>query len=52
MVADLPGVGENLIDHPSVFGLTWSTFPGVGIDFSTFLDPRRLKDFIFRRDGE
>ncbi|KAK8384651.1 hypothetical protein O3P69_014313 [Scylla paramamosain] len=33
VLLDLPGVGQNLQDHPSVFGLTWTVRPGT----STFL---------------
>nr|XP_045592400.1 glucose dehydrogenase [FAD, quinone]-like [Procambarus clarkii] len=51
VVADVPGVGLNLQDHASIFGLSWTTSPGSTISFLTLARPSSLADYIFRRKG-
>nr|XP_027212046.1 LOW QUALITY PROTEIN: glucose dehydrogenase [FAD, quinone]-like [Penaeus vannamei] len=51
VLVDLPGVGLNLQDHPSIFGLAWTTRKGVSISIPRLADPKSVKDFIFNRQG-
>nr|XP_053644922.1 glucose dehydrogenase [FAD, quinone]-like isoform X2 [Cherax quadricarinatus] len=52
MVADVPGVGQNLHDHVSVNGLSWTTRKG--LSSSTIIrsaSPSSLKQYIANRSG-
>lgn len=51
MVVDLPGVGSNLHDHPSIFGLTWTVKPGSGITLFNLVNPVHIKNYINNRQG-
>ncbi|XP_071522739.1 glucose dehydrogenase [FAD, quinone]-like [Panulirus ornatus] len=51
VVADVPGVGQNLQDHASIFGLTWTTDSGHSISSFTLASPTAIGDYIFRRKG-
>lgn len=51
VLVDVPGVGENLQDHVSIFGLTWTTNPGYSINLFTWASLKNIKDYIFNRRG-
>ncbi|XP_050712612.1 glucose dehydrogenase [FAD, quinone]-like [Eriocheir sinensis] len=51
VVADVPGVGQNLHDHPSIFGMTWTVRPGSSYRLSSLANPLYLKDYIFNGEG-
>lgn len=53
VVADLPGVGQNLMDHPILNGLSWthahnSTLPNIG----DLLTTDAINQFIDKREGQ
>ncbi|CAL4072666.1 unnamed protein product [Meganyctiphanes norvegica] len=52
MVVDLPGVGQNLQDHPTVTTLTWLTNrPGSGTNSLTFAHPIAYSEYTHSRTG-
>ncbi|KAG7169502.1 Glucose dehydrogenase [FAD quinone]-like 13 [Homarus americanus] len=51
VVADVAGVGQNLQDHASIWGLTWTTAPDTSISLFTLASPTALADYVFRRKG-
>ncbi|XP_042214795.1 glucose dehydrogenase [FAD, quinone]-like isoform X1 [Homarus americanus] len=51
VVLDLPGVGHNLQDHPSIFGLTWLTKRGSSNNLNRWLNPRNIKNYFKTREG-
>ncbi|KAK3859895.1 hypothetical protein Pcinc_034025 [Petrolisthes cinctipes] len=51
VIADVPGVGENLQDHPSIFGLTFTVKQGSGTDILQLANPVNVKDYIRNRRG-
>ncbi|XP_042889853.1 glucose dehydrogenase [FAD, quinone]-like [Penaeus japonicus] len=51
VLVDLPGVGHNMQDHPSIFGLAWTTRKGVSTSIPRLADPKTIKDYIFNRQG-
>ncbi|XP_076054818.1 glucose dehydrogenase [FAD, quinone]-like [Oratosquilla oratoria] len=51
VVVDLPGVGQNLQDHPILLGLSWTSRPASALNLLTFLRPSAAKDFIHQRQG-
>ncbi|XP_071530904.1 glucose dehydrogenase [FAD, quinone]-like [Panulirus ornatus] len=51
VVADVPGVGLNFQDHPSIFGLTWTVKQGSGTSLFNLANPIHIKDFLYNRQG-
>ncbi|CAL4161448.1 unnamed protein product, partial [Meganyctiphanes norvegica] len=52
VVVDLPGVGQNLQDHPAVATLSWlSNRPGSGISGFTFASPQTYSEYTHSRTG-
>ncbi|XP_071650817.1 glucose dehydrogenase [FAD, quinone]-like [Temnothorax longispinosus] len=52
VIQDAP-VGENLMDHPTFFGLTFTTNAAVGYRFSDLINPinSHISDFLINRMG-
>ncbi|KAK8376613.1 hypothetical protein O3P69_009907 [Scylla paramamosain] len=48
-MADVPGVGKNLHDHPSIFGLTWTVRKGSASRITTLANPLFFKDYVYNR---
>ncbi|MPC74892.1 hypothetical protein E2C01_069272 [Portunus trituberculatus] len=48
-MADVAGVGQNLHDHPSIFGMTWTVRKGSGSRITTLANPLFLKDYVYNR---
>ncbi|KAK8741860.1 hypothetical protein OTU49_002431, partial [Cherax quadricarinatus] len=51
VVVDLPGVGSNLQDHPSIFGLTWTVKPGSGVSLFNLVNPVHIRNYLNNRQG-
>lgn len=53
VIRDLPGVGENLMDHIAFGGLTWTVDEPIGLRFSEITNPTLpyIKDFLTGRSG-
>ncbi|XP_069950744.1 glucose dehydrogenase [FAD, quinone]-like [Cherax quadricarinatus] len=51
VVLDLPGVGENFHDHPSIFGLSWSVNKGSGDSVLRLTRPEALQEYIKYQRG-
>ena len=51
VIHDLPGVGQNLQDHPAVFGLTWTVEKGKGTSFFKLFGPKSAFKFMFHKNG-
>ncbi|KAG7175563.1 Oxygen-dependent choline dehydrogenase-like 2 [Homarus americanus] len=51
VVTDLPGVGQNLQDHVSVYGLSWTVRKGLTNSFIDALSPLSLRRYITERQG-
>ncbi|XP_042876621.1 glucose dehydrogenase [FAD, quinone]-like [Penaeus japonicus] len=51
LVMDLPGVGHNLQDHPSIFGLAWSARKGASTSIPILVNPKNFKDYVLNRQG-
>ncbi|XP_045121245.1 glucose dehydrogenase [FAD, quinone]-like isoform X2 [Portunus trituberculatus] len=51
VMADVAGVGQNLHDHPSIFGMTWTVRKGSGSRITTLANPLFLKDYVYNRTG-
>lgn len=52
VIADIPGVGQNLQDHLGVFGLTWTVRQGSLPLLGTSLSPDAVKSYVKTRGGE
>ncbi|XP_076064872.1 glucose dehydrogenase [FAD, quinone]-like isoform X2 [Oratosquilla oratoria] len=50
-LVDIPGVGQNLQDHPSIFGMSWTVNPGSAVHFNNLLNSTSAKEFLNRRQG-
>ena len=51
VIADVPGVGKNLVDHPSIFGLSWTVNKGKGLSLNTFTDPQHIMSYFMYKSG-
>lgn len=52
VLADLPGVGHNLQDHPTVTTLTYLTNkPGSGLSTMVFANPKNFHEYAHSRTG-
>lgn len=51
VVLDLPGVGQNFQDHPSLTGLFWSITKDVSTSVQKVFNPETIKDFAHNRQG-
>ncbi|KAL0130218.1 hypothetical protein PUN28_002064 [Cardiocondyla obscurior] len=53
VVQDLPGVGENLMDHVAFGGLTWTVDDPIGLQLADIVNPAHpyIKDFLIERSG-
>ncbi|XP_045604147.1 glucose dehydrogenase [FAD, quinone] [Procambarus clarkii] len=51
VIVDLPGVGHNLQDHPSIFGLTWTVNPGSASSILNIANPAHIKNYLNNRQG-
>ncbi|XP_029174503.1 glucose dehydrogenase [FAD, quinone]-like [Nylanderia fulva] len=53
VVRDVPGVGENLMDHVAFGGLTWMVDEPVGIKLQEMINPANpfVADFLTRQSG-
>ncbi|XP_069159508.1 glucose dehydrogenase [FAD, quinone]-like isoform X2 [Procambarus clarkii] len=51
VVADVPGVGQNLQDHMCLYGLTWNTPPDFPNTALNAVDPTMLSDYVHHRSG-
>uniref|UniRef100_A0A6A7FTD1 Glucose dehydrogenase [FAD, quinone]-like n=2 Tax=Hirondellea gigas TaxID=1518452 RepID=A0A6A7FTD1_9CRUS len=49
--ADVPGVGANLQDHPTVYGLTWKIKRGMGQNLINMVDPSVFADYRLHKRG-
>lgn len=52
VIADIPGVGQNLQDHLGVFGLTWTVSQGSLPLLGTSLSADAVKNYVKARGGE
>nr|XP_053653215.1 glucose dehydrogenase [FAD, quinone]-like [Cherax quadricarinatus] len=51
VVANVPGVGKNLNDHPFVTGLSWTVKNGSTFQVLDTTSPELLRQFIHHREG-
>ncbi|XP_071533017.1 glucose dehydrogenase [FAD, quinone]-like [Panulirus ornatus] len=51
LVANVPGVGQNLNDHPYLSGPTWTVKNGSAYHILDTLRPNIIKQYINQRDG-
>lgn len=51
LVADVPGVGQNLHDHMNVYGLSWTTQPGTIPSPLEAFKPASISQYIRNRSG-
>ncbi|XP_045604676.2 glucose dehydrogenase [FAD, quinone] [Procambarus clarkii] len=51
LVANVPGVGHNLKDHPYLTGLAWTIRNGSSFNILDNVNPRVLQRYIHERDG-
>ncbi|MPC96200.1 hypothetical protein E2C01_091442 [Portunus trituberculatus] len=51
-LVDIPGVGQNLNDHPYLTGLAWTTRPNSSFNILETAHPDVLYDYFFNRDGK
>ncbi|XP_069999989.1 L-sorbose 1-dehydrogenase-like [Penaeus vannamei] len=51
VVVDLPGVGQNLQDHPNVPGLAWTVTKGSSFNYLTLANPKHVLDYVKNRQG-
>ncbi|XP_071527340.1 glucose dehydrogenase [FAD, quinone]-like [Panulirus ornatus] len=51
VVADLPGVGQNLQDHPAVAGLVWTVRRGASFSPLSLANPSNIHDFLHNTKG-
>ncbi|XP_069180994.1 glucose dehydrogenase [FAD, quinone] isoform X2 [Procambarus clarkii] len=51
LVANVPGVGRNLMDHAYLNGISWTTRNGSSFNVLDTARPEVLKEYIHRRDG-
>ncbi|XP_050713696.1 glucose dehydrogenase [FAD, quinone]-like [Eriocheir sinensis] len=51
VLVDLPGVGLNLQDHPSVFGLTWTVDEGTSTKLLRSASLQSIKQYLNDRTG-
>ncbi|XP_047740953.1 glucose dehydrogenase [FAD, quinone] [Hyalella azteca] len=50
-LVDLPGVGQNFQDHPSIFGICWNVPKGMATSFQRLLGPASKIEYITKRSG-
>ncbi|XP_076046704.1 glucose dehydrogenase [FAD, quinone]-like [Oratosquilla oratoria] len=50
-LVNLPGVGQNLQDHPTVFGLSWTVRPGSGKTPDLLFTQDAINQYLQRREG-
>ncbi|KAF2368327.1 Glucose-methanol-choline oxidoreductase C-terminal [Trinorchestia longiramus] len=51
LLVDLAGVGQNLQDHPTVFGLSWTMEKDKGSSFGRLINPVTSVEYRMRRGG-
>nr|XP_053655847.1 oxygen-dependent choline dehydrogenase-like [Cherax quadricarinatus] len=52
VVADVAGVGQNLQDHPSVFGLVWTVAKETSSNnYLSYFNPKTVYDFVHNAEG-
>ncbi|XP_071552854.1 LOW QUALITY PROTEIN: glucose dehydrogenase [FAD, quinone]-like [Panulirus ornatus] len=51
LVAHLPGVGQNLNDHPFLIALSWTVKNGSAYQILDSLNPKVLQEFVYKRNG-
>ncbi|KAK3870431.1 hypothetical protein Pcinc_024341 [Petrolisthes cinctipes] len=51
VIENLRGVGRNLHDHPSIFGLTWTVNRGSAGDLFRIFNPQTVVEYIHKRQG-
>ena len=52
MVADVPGVGMNLNDHPYLTGLAWTIHNGSSFNIFDTAQPSVITEYVISRSGE
>ena len=52
MVAEVPGVGQNLQDHMCLYGLTWILGSNIPNTVSDIFSPKQISDYVHYRKGE
>ncbi|KAF2349775.1 Glucose-methanol-choline oxidoreductase C-terminal [Trinorchestia longiramus] len=50
-LVDLPGVGQNFQDHPTIYGLSWSVRKGMANGLQQLLSPWSKLQYITKRQG-
>ncbi|XP_068248199.1 glucose dehydrogenase [FAD, quinone]-like isoform X2 [Palaemon carinicauda] len=51
VVVDLPGVGQNFQDHPSVYGLTWTVSKSASSSFFNLINPAHVLQYFQDKQG-
>ncbi|XP_071523398.1 glucose dehydrogenase [FAD, quinone]-like [Panulirus ornatus] len=51
VVADVPGVGQNLQDHPTLPGILWTVSKGSSLNPFTLVNPKNFYDFVHNGQG-
>ncbi|XP_045125683.1 glucose dehydrogenase [FAD, quinone]-like [Portunus trituberculatus] len=51
VVAEVPGVGQNLQDHMCLYGLTWTLGSHVPNTVSDIFNPKQVSDYVHYRKG-
>lgn len=51
LVADVPGVGQNLQDHMCLYGLTWTVGPHLPNTAKDIFSPKQISDYVHYRKG-
>ncbi|KAF2367609.1 Glucose-methanol-choline oxidoreductase C-terminal [Trinorchestia longiramus] len=50
-LVDLPGVGQNFQDHPSIYGISWTVPKGMASSYQRLLSPWSKLQYITNRRG-
>ncbi|CAL4080709.1 unnamed protein product, partial [Meganyctiphanes norvegica] len=51
VVQHLPGVGQNLQDHPSIWNLAWTVAPGNSPNLFTYANPLAFTQYAKSKTG-
>ncbi|XP_076046166.1 glucose dehydrogenase [FAD, quinone]-like [Oratosquilla oratoria] len=51
VVANIHGVGQNLMEHPAIFGLSWTLKPGLSYTSDHLEDSRAIQEYVKYRKG-
>ncbi|XP_066966830.1 glucose dehydrogenase [FAD, quinone]-like [Macrobrachium rosenbergii] len=51
VLVDLPGVGQNFQDHPSIYGLTWTTSKSASSNFFNLINPGNVLQYVQDKQG-